>query len=324
MNGTSATGSALVQPDIIPIILAGGNGMRLRPLTSPKRPKPFLRLFGAHSLFQDTVLRAGCFGAPLVVCHEDHGQTVLEHLEEIGVWPDGVLLEPDSRNTAAAIALAAFHMKDKDALMLVMPSDHVLPDHKAFQEAVQKGIKHAQNGSIVQIGVKPKSANTRFGYICTDGPSLDEGFKIRRFAEKPDKKTARAYIRSNACFWNTGIFLCTPRVLLEELRTYQRDIYDCVARSYAAGEEKTPFFEPEHKYYVNLMSISIDYAVMERCEQNLLIVLDTKWDDVGCWQALLRIKLLSLLGTRKVNRGYDTRAGYRAEKRQNHAAKSGR
>ncbi len=278
-----------------PVILAGGAGSRLWPVSREFYPKPLLPMFGAHSLLQDTVTRLDRIGAtrnPLFVCNEEHRFLVAEQVRALGKEPEAILLEPDGRNTAPALTIAALYLADMDpdALMVVMPADHVIPDQEAFTEAVERGSGLAEQGYLVTFGVVSDKPETGYGYIRR-GAELEGGgvFQVERFVEKPDMDAAQAYTRSGDYYWNSGIFLLRPDRWLEEIGKFRPDILRACEAAVAGGKRDSDFLRVDKAAFASSPSDSIDYAVMENTERAAVVPLKTPWSDVGCWSAVWEI-----------------------------------
>lgn len=274
-----------------PVILSGGSGSRLWPLSRHYLPKQFLALTGKQSLFQETVRRAGQLdgaGAPVVVCSDDHRFLVGEQLQELGLGNASILLEPVARNTAPAIALAALHLvgRDPGATMLVLPADHLVEDGAAFREAVAGAAPLAAEGWLVTFGVPPQHAETGFGYIQRGDPLGSAGFQVRRFVEKPDLATAQGYVAAGDYSWNSGMFLFQAQRYLEELGQYAPDILSAATRACAAAKGDLDFIRVDSDAFSASPADSIDYAVMEKTGRAAVVPVDCGWSDIGSWSAL--------------------------------------
>ncbi len=284
-----------------PVILCGGSGTRLWPLSRERYPKQLLPLDGEKTLLQDTALRAGVPGmtiaAPLVVCNEEYRFLTAEQLRQIGVQPASLLLEPVGRNTAPALALAALAAGDADPVLLVMPSDHVIRDIAAFREAVALGASHAETGAVVTFGITPDKPETGYGYIRTGAPVADgPARKLERFVEKPDAATAQGYLDSGDYLWNAGIFMMKASVALDLLKRFRPDIEAACRAAYAAGAADCDFYRVDKPTFSACPSDSIDYAIMEplasgnpRVASAVVVPLDAGWSDVGAWDALWQV-----------------------------------
>jgi len=279
--------------DIWPVILSGGSGERLWPLSRKLYPKQFQALTGDLSLFQECAQRVGPdfgFRSPLVICNDDHRFIAAEQLRIAGIKPDTILLEPVSRNTAPAIAAAAVRLgqSDPEAIMAVFPSDHMIPDGAALRAALDVGSVLATEGYIIALCVEPDRPHTGYGYVECSAAANDAGtsFKIERFVEKPDESTAQDFLRQGNYRWNAGIFLFSARTLLEELAKFEPEIIDGAKAAVAGAERDLDFLRLDTDAFAVCPSISIDYAVMERTDKSMAVVLDAGWHDVGSWDAL--------------------------------------
>lgn len=275
-------------PSIAPVILCGGSGTRLWPLSRQTYPKQFVDLGDGRTLFKNTLARARRISEstePVIVCNEAHRFYVTAALRESGVR-GAVLLEPTPRNTAPAIALAAFSLVEGggDPPMLVLPSDHAIGDENAFAAGVGSAVSLAEQGNIVTFGITPAAPETGFGYI-EQGAALGPGFHVARFVEKPDAATARAMLAQGGFLWNSGMFLVRASVYLQELERYAPGIF---AACRAAWQNRTMdgvFCRPDVAAFQGSPSDSIDYAVMERTERAAVVPLSTAWSDLGSWEA---------------------------------------
>lgn len=277
---------------IVPVILSGGSGTRLWPLSREHYPKQLLAFVGESTMLQETVRRLE--GAPgtaraVVVCNEEHRFLVAEQLREIAHLPQDILLEPFGRNTAAALTLAALAISKQDphSVMLAMPADHVIRDLDAFHAAVKKGQDEARAGKLVTFGIVPTQPETGYGYI-RKGPMLASGnaHQVDRFVEKPDADTARRYLASGDYLWNSGIFMMTATHWLEEIRRFRPDIADACAAAWQEGQRDMDFFRVGKDAFGRCPSESIDYAVMEKTDNAVVIPLDAGWSDIGAWSSL--------------------------------------
>ncbi len=279
-------------PVIHPIILSGGSGSRLWPLSRSLFPKQLLALAGEHSLIQDTVLRAKGenFAAPLIVCNTEHRFLIAEQMREAGIAPHGIVLEPVGRNTAPAAAIAALIVADKDpeSLMLLMPADHVVGNHAAFLKAVEQAAAAARRNYLVTFGITPDSPQTGYGYIRRGAPLKDlaEGYAVARFVEKPDAATAASYVASGDYDWNSGMFLFKAGTFLAELERLEPEMLAHCRDALAKGGKDLDFFRLEDSSFAQAKAISVDYAVMERTDKAAVVPVDMAWSDIGSWEAL--------------------------------------
>ena len=279
---------------LIPVILSGGSGTRLWPLSRELYPKQLLPLVGKGTMLQETLARvAGAegLGAPIVVCNEQHRFLVAEQLRESGAATATILLEPVGRNTAPAVAIAAMAAvtgepkQKEDPILLVLPADHVIQDVRAFQAAVAIGRKAAMEGKLVTFGVVPHKPETGYGYIRKEagaGPT----YSIAQFVEKPDLATATRYVESKEYFWNSGMFMFSATKVLEELRSLAPAIYDACAQAFTVAKRDLDFTRLPAKEFGACPSDSFDYAVMEKTHLGTVVPLDAGWSDVGSWSAL--------------------------------------
>lgn len=280
---------------ITPVILSGGSGSRLWPLSRQQRPKQFLPVVGENTLFQSTVLRLGALSgiaAPIVVCNEDHRFMVSEDLRQLGETHQGILLEPVARNTAPAIALAALQILNSDGgddLMLVLPADHVIADTVAFGKAIECATQAANAGQLLTFGIVPTHAETGFGYIQRAAESLDQFagvFGVQRFVEKPDLETAESYLAEGGYLWNSGMFMFRASAFIKELERLQPEVLKACRLAMAETEKDMDFIRVEAEAFAFCPSISIDYAVMEKTDHAAVVPLDAGWNDVGAWSAV--------------------------------------
>jgi mannose-1-phosphate guanylyltransferase/mannose-6-phosphate isomerase len=276
-----------------PVLLSGGSGTRLWPLSREAYPKQFLPLVGTDTMLQATWRRVAPLAdlPPIVVANEDHRFLAAEQLRLAGVARAPIVLEPAGRNTAPAIAAAALQaMREhgEDPVLLVLPSDHVVRDEVAFRTAVQAALPAAQAGALVTFGVVPTAAETGFGYIQTDrAAGADDGpRRVLRFVEKPDAVTARGYLAVGGYFWNSGMFLFRASRYLEELERFRPEMLAAVRKALGEGARDGDFIRLDSDAFAACPSDSIDYAVMEKTDAAMVLPVDIGWSDVGSWSAL--------------------------------------
>ncbi|MEM9310296.1 MAG: sugar phosphate nucleotidyltransferase [Pseudomonadota bacterium] len=270
---------------IHPVILCGGSGTRLWPVSRKIKPKPFLPLIGEQTLFEQAVGRVSGddrFAAPIVVAGEAHCDIIEEQLA--GVESYRLIVEPKGKNTAPAIALAAAQLPS-DAIMLVCPSDHHIADEAAFRNAAVAAADLAREDWLVSFGIAPERPETGYGYLHRGNP-LPGGFQIAQFVEKPDLETAQAYLASGEYSWNGGIFAFRSGALLGELDTHRPSMAQAVAVSVAAGRLRGSRFYPQAAAFEEIEGDSIDYAVMENTKRAAMVPVDMGWSDIGNWAAL--------------------------------------
>jgi len=277
---------------LIPVILSGGSGTRLWPLSRELYPKQLLPLVGKGTMLQETLVRlkgAEDLGAPIVVCNESHRFLVAEQMQQLKVANGSIMLEPIGRNTAPAVAVAAMAAQSgatsADAVLLVLPADHVIRDVAAFRAAVAVGLKAAQSGKLVTFGVVARTPETGYGYIRRDegtGPT----YAVAEFVEKPDLATAQQYVDSGKYYWNSGMFLFQASVFLDELRTLAPSMYAGCVAAFGAARRDLDFVRLPAKEFAAVPGDSIDYAVMEKTKHAVVVPLDAGWSDVGSWSAL--------------------------------------
>jgi mannose-1-phosphate guanylyltransferase/mannose-6-phosphate isomerase len=278
---------------LIPVILCGGAGTRLWPLSREHFPKQLLSLVDEHSLLQNTAKRVQNYAGvapPILVCNENHRFLVAEQLREVSITADTIILEPDGRNTAPAVALAALQAEQTDAgaIIVVLSSDHVIPDQAAFESALGLAIELAHKDKLVTFGIKPTSPETGFGYIKA-GKNIKGGHHVDEFVEKPDSATAERYLASGNYYWNSGMFVFKASRYLEELKRQRPDIEAAVRQAFDAMKTDADFSRPDAKIFGRCPAESIDYAVMEGAESAAIVPLDAGWSDIGSWDVLWQI-----------------------------------
>jgi mannose-1-phosphate guanylyltransferase / mannose-6-phosphate isomerase len=285
---------------IYPVILSGGSGTRLWPMSRSLYPKQLLALTGERSPLQGTARRVAdtsAFAAPVIIANEEHRFIIAEQLREIGVAAEALILEPFGRNTAPAACVAALRLiapqgarqkaGDPEPLMLVMPSDHAIGDLASFRRAIDRAAAAARAGRLVTFGITPERAETGFGYIAGGGPLDIEGaFAVTGFVEKPDPETAERYVASGEYFWNSGIFLFPAALYLSELERHCPDMLSACKAALAAARTETDFVRLDKEAFAACPSDSIDYAIMEHTLAAAVVPVSMGWSDLGSWDAL--------------------------------------
>ncbi|WP_323143972.1 mannose-1-phosphate guanylyltransferase/mannose-6-phosphate isomerase [Massilia phyllosphaerae] len=282
---------------IYPVILSGGAGTRLWPLSRAVMPKQLLPLVTDKTMLQETALRVRGWPdvmAPLVVCGNEHRFLVAEQLRDIGITPHGILLEPAGRNTAPAVAAAAQFLKaqDPDAVMLVLPADHVIEKNEAFRVAVERAYRLVQDGSLATFGIVPGAPETGYGYIKRGEPlaGCDDCYKIERFVEKPDRGTAEGFVADGGFYWNSGMFMFRADRFLAEIAQHAPQIAGAVEGAVRDAYRDLDFCRLDEAAFSASPSDSIDYAVMEHTRDGVVVSADIGWSDVGSWSALADVQ----------------------------------
>ena len=280
---------------IVPVVLSGGVGSRLWPLSRQQSPKQLLPLAGPNTMIQDTLARASGegFAAPIVICGEQHRFLIAEQVLEAGITGARIILEPKGRNTAPAAAVAALAVMEKDAdgLVLLMPSDHVVANRAAFQSAVTVAAQAATKGALVTFGIMPSAPETGYGYI-KGGAALAGvagAFAVDRFVEKPDRATAESYLASGDYYWNSGMFLFSAKAFLDEMARLEPVMLDHCRRALVAAHRDTDFIRLDAEAFTSCPAQSIDYAVMEHAKTAAVVPVEMGWNDVGSWLSLWEI-----------------------------------
>ncbi|HSN71658.1 MAG TPA: mannose-1-phosphate guanylyltransferase/mannose-6-phosphate isomerase, partial [Steroidobacteraceae bacterium] len=282
---------------LIPVVLSGGSGTRLWPLSREGYPKQLLPLVGRGTMLQETLARlegVDEVGAPIIVCNESHRFMVAEQLREVGTTAHAILLEPVGRNTAPAVAVAAMaavspgrgrERDTADPVLLVLPADHVIRDVAAFQSAVRIGLTEAEAGRLVTFGIVPTAPETGYGYIRR-GAGSGPAYPVQRFVEKPSLEAAEEYLESGEYYWNSGMFMFRATTVLDELRELSPAIYDACVQAMMSASRDLDFTRLPAREFGDCPSDSIDYAVMEKTRHAVVVPLDAGWSDVGSWSAL--------------------------------------
>lgn len=274
---------------MIPIIMSGGSGTRLWPLSRQNKPKQFLKLFGEYSLFQDTITRLSgldSVDSPIVVCNEDHRFMVAEQLQEIGVETADILLEPCARNTAPAVALAALQAQAKgdDPTLLILAADHVIRDTASFYNAITLAAQQAELGHLVTFGIVPTMAHTGYGYIRAQEKGAVS--PVEAFVEKPNSEKAESYLSSGHYYWNSGMFMFKASTIISELERYAPEIVNCCREALSGSVEDLDFVRVDKTAFSASPADSLDYVLMEKTDKAVVVPLDAGWSDVGSWSSL--------------------------------------
>jgi len=285
---------------IIPVILSGGSGTRLWPLSRKQYPKQYLPLAGDNTMIQETILRLSGLdnlADPIIVCNADHRFLVAEQCQQIDIKNPTILLEPIGRNTAPAIAAAALQSlkQTDDAVLLVLSADHVIQDVEAFHQAINIASQQAQDGKLATFGIVPTDANTGYGYIKSSVDSNNGAHKVEEFVEKPDLETAEKYLEQGNYLWNSGMFMFQAHTFIDELTTHAPNIVTSVNNAVNNAVQDLDFIRLEKQAFESSSSDSIDYALMEKSDNVVVVPLDAQWNDIGAWSALYDI------GTKDVN-----------------------
>jgi mannose-1-phosphate guanylyltransferase len=278
---------------LIPVILSGGSGTRLWPLSRTHYPKQYLSLVNDTTLFQDTILRLPKdVEDPLIICNEEHRFIVAEQLRQINKKSSGIILEPTGKNTAPAVTLAAIKLLSdfEDPTILVLSADHLIQDKFAFKKSITIGEKLANQGKLVTFGVTPTKAETGFGYIEILNKDAADSYEIKSFKEKPNEEVAKKYLDSGKYFWNSGMFMFKASIFLEELKHFEPQILSSCKKSFKTPIKDLDFIRLNNKEFNNCQNKSIDYAVMERTAKGVVIPLDANWSDIGSWSSLWEAK----------------------------------
>ena len=282
---------------ITPVILSGGSGTRLWPISRQSNPKQFSNFFGEKSLFQKTILRFKNnenFANPIIVCNNDHRFIVASQLQEIGVIPQKIILEPFARNTASAIASAShFLEKSSSQIILALPSDHLILDEKNFIDQIISAKKIAQENYLITFGITPSYAETGYGYIEKSEALNAEKtiFKVAKFIEKPDKSKAEEFVTQNNFYWNSGIFLFESKNYLQNLEKFEKNIFIHSKNAVDLAKQDLDFTRLDADEFAKCSNISIDYAVMEKAQNIAVMPLNIDWKDVGSWNAIDNLSL---------------------------------
>ncbi|KTC84108.1 mannose-1-phosphate guanylyltransferase/mannose-6-phosphate isomerase [Legionella brunensis] len=286
---------------ILPIILAGGCGSRLWPLSRKLYPKQFLKLHGSQTMLQATITRLNGLNhqLPMVLCNEEHRFLAAEQLREINLSDSTIILEPEGRGTAPSIALAALLalQANDNPILLVLPADHIIMDINQFQQALKKGLPYAEKGKLVTFGIPPDKPETGYGYInAPQGKNNKEVIEVAGFTEKPDLETAREFLEIGDYYWNSGIFMFTARDYLHELEQHREDIYTSCVSAINGSIKNRDFLYIDKKSFLNCPSESLDYAVMEKTTNAVVVPMEVDWSDIGCWSSLWSISEKDLQG----------------------------
>ena len=279
---------------IIPVILSGGSGTRLWPLSRKQYPKQYLPLAGDNTMLQETILRLkglDNLADPIIICNADHRFLVAEQCQQIDIKNPVILLEPVGRNTAPAIAAAALQLlkKTDNVVLLILSADHVIQDIEVFHQAINIASNQAQEGKLATFGIVPTDANTGYGYIKSSKDNINGTYKVEKFVEKPDLKTAQSYLEQGNYLWNSGMFMFKATTLVDELTIHSPDIVKSVGNAIDNATQDLDFIRLDKQAFESSPSDSIDYALMEKSNNVVVVPLDAQWNDIGAWPALHNI-----------------------------------
>ena len=281
---------------IFPVILSGGSVKRLWPLSREQFPKQYQSLVGKNSMLQETILRLDGIkdlSDPIIVCNSEHRFIVAEQLKQINILQSTILLEPLARNTAPAIAAAAFNViqeeENVDAILLILSADHVIKDISAFHNAINIAKIQAESGKLVTFGIVPTDANVEYGYIKSSKNNNDGAYKVEQFVEKPSLQIAKSFLEQGNYLWNSGMFMFQANTLIDELTTHSPDIVKSINDSVENATQDLDFIRLEKKAFESSPCDSIDYALMEKSNNVVVVPLDAKWNDIGSWSTLYDI-----------------------------------
>ena len=278
---------------ITPVILSGGSGTRLWPLSRKLYPKQFISLINETTLFQDTILRLPKdVDNPIVICNEDHRFLAAEQLRQINKEPNGIILEPVGKNTAPAIALAALKLinNGEDPLLLVLSADHLIKNINAFHQSIKVAKRLADNNKLVTFGIVPSKAETGYGYIKANIDSVADYYRIQSFTEKPNEESAKKYLDSGNYLWNSGMFMFRASIYLQELEKFEPEILNICKKSCQTEYKDKDFIRLKNNEFYQCPEQSVDYAVMENTKDGVVVPLDANWSDIGSWDALWNAK----------------------------------
>jgi len=287
--------------EIIPVILSGGLGTRLWPLSRKEHPKQYLPLAGDKTMLQETILRLNGLdnlANPIIVCNANHRFLVAEQCQQINIKKSTILLEPIGRNTAPAIAAAALQSlkQTDDTVLLVLSADHVIQDVEAFHQAINIASQKAQKDKLVTFGIVPTDANIGYGYIKTSKEGVDDAYKVEEFVEKPNLKTPHTYLKQGNYLWNSGMFMFKAATLISELTTHSPEIVASVNKAVNNATQDLDFIRLDKQAFESSPSDSIDYALMEKSANVVVVPLDAQWNDIGTWSALYDIGVKDVNG----------------------------